>query len=74
MPLSLPEEFWITSLTSLCYTDLIASGSFNGNIHLWKSTPEFNHLTPLFTIEQVKFVYLILLFFILAKNRLDWFH
>jgi ribosomal RNA-processing protein 9 len=52
---SLPENFWITSLASLRYTDLLASGSFNGNIHLWKSTPEFNHLTPLFTLSEVNF-------------------
>jgi ribosomal RNA-processing protein 9 len=54
-PSSLPEDFWITSLASLRYTDLLASGSFNGNIHLWKSTPEFNHLAPLFTLSQVNF-------------------
>jgi ribosomal RNA-processing protein 9 len=55
IPSSLPEDFWITSLASLRYTDLIASGSFNGTIQLWKSTPEFNHLTPLFTLPQVRF-------------------
>ncbi|CAF4623710.1 unnamed protein product [Rotaria sp. Silwood1] len=56
IPSSLPEDFWITSLASLRYTDLLASGSFNGNIHLWKSTPEFNHLTHLFTLAQLGFV------------------
>ena len=55
IPSSLPEDFWITSLASLRYTDLLASGSFNGTIHLWKSTPEFNHLTQLFTLSQVNF-------------------
>ena len=53
VPSSLPEEFWITSLASLRYTDLLASGSFNGHIHLWKSTAEFNHLSLLFTLPQV---------------------
>ena len=52
-PPSFPEDFWITSLASLRYTDLLASGSFNGTIHLWKSTPEFNHLSPLFTLSEV---------------------
>ena len=54
IPSALPDDFWITSLASLRYTDLLASGSFNGTIHLWKSTPEFNHLTPLFTLPQVE--------------------
>jgi len=61
-PSSLPDDFWITSLASLRYTDLLASGSFNGNIHLWKSTPEFNHLTPLFTLSEVIFLFFIPLF------------
>ncbi|CAF1635678.1 unnamed protein product [Adineta ricciae] len=56
IPSSLPDDFWITALASLRYTDLLASGSFNGTIQLWKSTPEFNHLIPLFTISQVGFV------------------
>ena len=56
-PPSFPEEFWITALASLRYTDLLASGSFNGTIHLWKSTPEFNHLTPLFTLSEVDRVF-----------------
>ncbi|CAF5134760.1 unnamed protein product, partial [Rotaria magnacalcarata] len=56
IPASLPEDFWITSLASHRYTDLLASGSFNGNIQLWQSTPEFNHLTPLFTLAQLGFV------------------
>ena len=50
---TLPAEFWVTSLAALRYTDLLASGSFNGQIRLWKSTPEFHHLSPLFSIEQV---------------------
>ena len=57
IPSSLPDDFWITALASLRYTDLVASGSFNGTIQLWKSTPEFNHLIPLFTIPQVRFVH-----------------
>ncbi|CAF1336953.1 unnamed protein product [Adineta steineri] len=56
IPESLPEDFWITSLASLRYTDLLASGSFNGTINLWKSTPEFNHLIHLFTLSQIGFV------------------
>lgn len=51
---SVPEDFWITALASLRYTDLLASGSFNGTIQVWKSTPEFNHLLPLFTLSQVR--------------------
>lgn len=57
IPESLPEDFWITSLASHRYTDLLASGSFDGTIRLWKSTPEFNHLTPLFTLTQVCFFF-----------------
>jgi ribosomal RNA-processing protein 9 len=71
-PSSLPDDFWITSLASLRYTDLLASGSFNGNVHLWKSTPEFNHLTPLFTLSEVKFLFLYFNFCI--NIYLDWFH
>lgn len=54
IPASIPEEFWITALGAHRYTDLLASGSFNGEIHLWKSTPEFNHLSPLYTLNQVR--------------------
>jgi ribosomal RNA-processing protein 9 len=56
VPASLPEEFWITALASLRYTDLLASGSFNGHINLWKSTAEFNHLSLLFTLPQVRLI------------------
>ncbi|CAF0887871.1 unnamed protein product [Didymodactylos carnosus] len=53
---SLPEEYWITALTALRYTDLTATGSFDGSIKLWKCTAEFNHMSVLFTIPQMGFV------------------
>ena len=56
IPSSVPEAFWITALGALRYTDLLASGSFNGEIHLWRSTPEFNHLSPLHTLNQVRLI------------------
>ncbi|XP_025108174.1 U3 small nucleolar RNA-interacting protein 2-like isoform X2 [Pomacea canaliculata] len=50
------EENWVTAVASLQYTDLIASGSKDGNIRLWKCSADFRSLTPLFSIPLVGFV------------------
>ncbi|KAF5302273.1 hypothetical protein FQA39_LY10312 [Lamprigera yunnana] len=47
---------WITSLTSLINTDLIASGSNDGHIRLWKLENGFRKITLLFSIEVKGFV------------------
>lgn len=50
------EENWISSVTSLQHSDLIASGSKDGCIRLWKCGSNFKSLTPLFSIRMVGFV------------------
>ncbi|XP_060081368.1 U3 small nucleolar RNA-interacting protein 2-like isoform X2 [Ylistrum balloti] len=50
------SENWITALTSLQHTDLIASGSKDGCIRLWKAGENMKSLTPLFTVPVKGFV------------------
>lgn len=50
------EENWISAVASLQHSDLIASGSKDGCIRLWKCGPNFKSLTPLFSIRVVGFV------------------
>ncbi|OWF42493.1 U3 small nucleolar RNA-interacting protein 2-like isoform X2 [Mizuhopecten yessoensis] len=50
------SENWITALTSLQHTDLIASGSKDGCIRLWKAGQDMKSLTPLFTVPVNGFV------------------
>ncbi|XP_033746030.1 U3 small nucleolar RNA-interacting protein 2-like [Pecten maximus] len=50
------SENWITALTSLQHTDLIASGSKDGCIRFWKAGENMKSLTPLFTVPVNGFV------------------
>ncbi|XP_012280686.1 U3 small nucleolar RNA-interacting protein 2 [Orussus abietinus] len=50
------EPMWISSITALLNTDLIASGSNDGAIRLWKCGDSFRTLTPLFEIKVTGFV------------------
>lgn len=47
---------WITSLAALQNTDLIASGSCDGNICMWKCGNQFRSLEKLFSIPADGFV------------------
>ncbi|KAK7102278.1 U3 small nucleolar RNA-interacting protein 2-like isoform X2 [Littorina saxatilis] len=49
-------ENWITAVASLQFTDLIASGSKDGFVRLWKCSSDFRTLTPLFAIPLPGFV------------------
>ncbi|XP_038668121.1 U3 small nucleolar RNA-interacting protein 2, partial [Scyliorhinus canicula] len=47
---------WITSVTALLNSDLVASGSHDSKIRLWKCGEGFKRLEPLFDIPMVGFV------------------
>ncbi|KAF7391129.1 hypothetical protein HZH66_009609 [Vespula vulgaris] len=47
---------WISSIATLLNTDLVASGSQNGEIKLWRCGDSFKSLHPLFTIKLVGFI------------------
>ncbi|XP_059800529.1 U3 small nucleolar RNA-interacting protein 2 [Hypanus sabinus] len=47
---------WITSVAALLNSDLVASGSQNSQIRLWKCGEGFKRLEPLFDIPVVGFV------------------
>ncbi|CAD5116412.1 DgyrCDS5303 [Dimorphilus gyrociliatus] len=44
-------ENWITSIAALSFSDLIASGSKDGFIRLWKCGPGYKSLENLFSVE-----------------------
>lgn len=50
------QPFWISSVTCLMNTDLIASGSYTGSIKLWKLENNFKTATLLFTIPVDGFI------------------
>lgn len=50
------EPYWVSSLACLMNTDLIASGSREGNIKLWKLDNNFKTISLLFTIPVNGFV------------------
>lgn len=41
---------WITAATALINTDLVASGSSDGFVRLWKLTNNFRSIEPLFSV------------------------
>lgn len=47
---------WISSITTLINTDLIASGSCDGFIRIWKSSENYRELNLLFEIPVTGFV------------------
>ncbi len=47
---------WISALTCLPMSDLVASGSCDGQIRLWRCGENFRSLAPLFTIPCPGFV------------------
>ncbi|XP_076276452.1 U3 small nuclear riboprotein factor 55K [Lasioglossum baleicum] len=50
------QPMWISSITALLNTDLVASGSRDGSIKLWKCSDSFRSLNPLFEIQLVGFI------------------
>lgn len=50
------QPHWIASVASLLNTDLIASGSDDGFIRLWKLGENFRTISSLFTVEITGFV------------------
>ena len=47
---------WITSVAALSNSDLVATGSNNGFVRLWKCSDKFNKVTELFNIPVFGFV------------------
>ncbi|CAL1535158.1 unnamed protein product [Lymnaea stagnalis] len=54
--LGILEENWISSVAALQYTDLVASGSKDGFVRLWKCSTDYKSLTPLFQIPVKGFI------------------
>ncbi|RIA85384.1 WD40-repeat-containing domain protein [Glomus cerebriforme] len=52
----IPLAYWITSLATIKFSDLFASGSWDGNIRLWKITNNFKSFVPLTQIMMNGFV------------------
>ncbi|XP_065165035.1 U3 small nucleolar RNA-interacting protein 2-like [Atheta coriaria] len=50
------QPLWITALAALVNTDLVASGSYDGNIKLWKVGDHSKTLTHLMTIPVLGYV------------------
>ncbi|KRT81666.1 WD40 domain-containing protein [Oryctes borbonicus] len=50
------EPYWICSIGTLTNTDLIATGSQDGHIKLWKLNDNFKSINLLFTIDIVGFI------------------
>lgn len=46
-----PSEAWITAVTSLPYTDIVASGSCDGSIKLWRCEKAFRSILPIHEIK-----------------------
>jgi ribosomal RNA-processing protein 9 len=50
------ESNWITSVATFINTDLFATGSKDGQIRLWKCSPDFKKIVPLFSIPVTGFI------------------
>jgi len=47
---------WITSVAALSNSDLVATGSSNGFVRLWKCSDKFNKVSELYSIPVRGFV------------------
>ena len=47
---------WITSIATCAYTDLVATGSWDGRVRLWRVAESFKALEPLGELPVVGFV------------------
>ncbi|XP_077182005.1 U3 small nucleolar RNA-interacting protein 2 [Paroedura picta] len=52
----LEQPYWITSVAALLNSDIVATGSHNASVKLWKCGEGFRKLEPLFDIPLVGFV------------------
>lgn len=50
------QPFWVTAVASLKNTDLVASGSYCGNVKLWKLGEAFRSIVLCFDVPLVGFV------------------
>ncbi|CAB3368616.1 Hypothetical predicted protein [Cloeon dipterum] len=50
------QPYWVSSIAACLNTDLVASGSMDGNLKLWKCGEGFKNLTPLMSIPVVGFI------------------
>jgi ribosomal RNA-processing protein 9 len=50
------EPHWISSIATLTNTDLVASGSQDGYVKLWKCDSGFRSLSPVLNIPVIGFV------------------
>ncbi|CAG8773751.1 8989_t:CDS:2, partial [Racocetra persica] len=53
---SIKTPYWITALATVRYSDFFASGSWDGNIRLWKLIDNIHSFVPLAEIPLVGFV------------------
>lgn len=51
-----PNEAWIISVASVPYTDLVASGSSDGTIKLWRCEKAFRSILPIHEIKMPGFI------------------
>ncbi|KAG8436127.1 hypothetical protein GDO86_007293 [Hymenochirus boettgeri] len=52
----LEQPYWISSVAAALNSDVVASGSHDGYIHVWRCGEGFRSLNPLFTVPLVGFV------------------
>ncbi|OCT85688.1 hypothetical protein XELAEV_18023860mg [Xenopus laevis] len=52
----LEQPYWITSIAAALNSDVVASGSHDGFVHVWRCGEGFRSLSPLFTVPVVGFV------------------
>ncbi|KAH3666246.1 hypothetical protein OGAPHI_004435 [Ogataea philodendri] len=49
-----PQPYWITAICAIPYSDLILSGSWNGEIKVWKLEKELRKFNLIGTLDRVK--------------------
>lgn len=47
---------WVTSLASLHYSDLFASGSWDGKIRFWRISEDIKSFTPMGTVDALGYI------------------
>ncbi|XP_053545002.1 U3 small nucleolar RNA-interacting protein 2 [Bombina bombina] len=52
----LEQPYWISSVSAVLNSDVVASGSHDGSVRLWRCGEAFRSLHPLYTVPLVGFV------------------
>ncbi|KAM3915521.1 U3 small nucleolar RNA-interacting protein 2 [Leptodactylus fuscus] len=52
----LDQPYWVSAVAAALNSDVVASGSHDGNVRIWKCAEAFRGLQPLYTIPLVGFV------------------